>query len=147
MVAGFSPKSLFGRRLLELLIRKHDGLSFFSFGSTGSRYVRGGELAQRLRDAPELRAVVRATPASVLNLYMKRPFWHNMSWKEDQWANVQTERKFMSFSLEYGPTLQFVATPDRIRANMLRIFYPHKQALPVKEVWCFPCFANNMEVF
>ncbi len=96
--------------------------------------MKKGKLAQDLRNTAEMRSVVRARAASILNLYMENPFWHALPWKEDRWSNFSVDRRYMSFTLDYGPTLQFVATPDRIETNMLRLFYTHRQARFVKEV-------------
>jgi monoamine oxidase len=99
------------------------------------KHVKKGALAKQLADTAEMKSVAKGQSASVLNLYMKKPFWHNLQWAAEQWMNVSVERKFMSWTLEYGPVLQFIATPDRIKTNMLRLFYSHKQANVANELF------------
>ncbi len=87
------------------------------------RHIREGRLAERLRRAKQLRAVQKAQDAAVLNLYMRRAFWWSALQPDGTWHNTTVAPQFMSWTVEYdGGMLQFIATPDRVRANMLRLF-------------------------
>ena len=82
-------------------------------------------------------AVERAQPAGVLNLYFKQPFWRQLPFDFGYCVdrNVSISAKDSSFSIEFGPLLQFVATPDRNKMNLLRLYFERRYSLAPRRIF------------